>query len=92
MIRTISFCDFRDAFIKFDRKDNFSYEAAKALYDYLEELDATYELDVIALCCDYAEDTIENVLENYGLESIDELHDHTVVIWSDNNNILYQVF
>jgi hypothetical protein len=41
------------------REKQFSYEAQKALFDYLEDLEESmeekFELDVIALCCEYAE-------------------------------------
>jgi hypothetical protein len=38
------------------------------LFDYFEELDADMELDVIAICCDYSEDTPESIVESYGIE------------------------
>jgi len=42
-----------------DRKDNFSYEGLRALFDYLELLEEDMgqpmELDVIALCSEYSE-------------------------------------
>jgi len=59
MNRSISFCDFQDAFRDYDRKENFSYDGLKALFDYLEQYEddtgKQVELDVIALCCDYTE-------------------------------------
>ena len=62
MKRTISISkgDFRDAFQRRGRGDNFSYEGLGALYDHLEEGTAQgaeeYELDVIELCCLYSAD------------------------------------
>lgn len=57
IIEEVSFSRFYDAFNC--RRDNFSGEGLKALYDYLEELSegtgADLELDVIALCSEYAE-------------------------------------
>lgn len=77
------------------RKDQFSHEAKMALYEYLidcegDDLASQLELDVIALCCDYSEDAIENVLKEYNLESLEELQNQTVVIWDDGTNVLYQ--
>ena len=59
---------FRDAFHRAGRSDQFSYEALELLFDHLEELDPDMELDVIAICCDYAEDSPEDVIESYGIE------------------------
>jgi hypothetical protein len=84
---------FRDYFKLYEREHHFSYEGLGALYDYLieyeESCDHKIELDVIALCCEYSEEPIKDVLENYNLESIDELKDHTQVIWHDEENVLY---
>ena len=93
MIQRLTFCDFRDAFRRFDRLDTFSYDGAKALFDYLEEADENWELDVVALCCDYNEDTIENVLsEHEGIVDLDELMCQTMVVWHDEERVLYAQF
>ena len=55
MIINVNFSLFCDQFSAMGRYGQFSYEAKKALYDYLEEIDSSYELDVIALCCDFVE-------------------------------------
>jgi len=59
MKQTVSMGDFRDTFKAYDRTDNFSYDGLKALFEYLEEMEADtgeeLELDVIALCCDFSE-------------------------------------
>jgi hypothetical protein len=89
---------FHDAFRDCDRLENFSYEGRDALYDYLEDFnDCEYcnkgfELDVIALCCEYYEDSIKNVLKEYSLESIEDLEQETTVIWNDDENILYLAY
>ena len=57
MKQNITFNNFCDSFEI--RKDNFSYEGLRVLYDYLNEFEedtgTDIELDVIALCCDYCE-------------------------------------
>lgn len=68
MIQTINVSDFRAAFHSMGRQEQFSYEGLGALFDYLEDAAPTYELDVIALCCDYSEDTTAQIAESYGLE------------------------
>lgn len=60
MKQTISFSQFHDAFKLWETyKDNFTYNGLHALFDYLEEYEQStgeeVELDVVALCCDYAE-------------------------------------
>ncbi len=77
MKQTISFTDFRDAFRTMDRLDNFSYDGARILFDYLEEIeedaDQEIELDVIALCCDYSEATPEEIASYYRISLADDL-------------------
>ena len=78
MKTTLDFSDFRDAFHRLDRGNNFSREALELLFDYLEELDPDMELDVIALCCDYCEDTLEDVISSYSIDVEDMDDDDTV--------------
>lgn len=95
MYTTINSSSFHDAFIRMDRKDQFSYEAREALFSYLEEYEEStgqqIELDVIALCCDYAEyDNLKDFLsqtwyttEDY--ETIEDLEQDTTVITIPNS-------
>lgn len=87
MKTTVSKHDFRKAFEDYNRQDNFSYEGLDALFDYLEnyeeETDSEIELDVIALCCEFMEETIDYILDYYDLDSLDELQDNTTVIYVD---------
>lgn len=59
IITTVSVSDFRDAFRAMGRHDQFSYDALGALFDYYDELSEDtgepWELDVIAICCDWEE-------------------------------------
>lgn len=110
MKQTINFTDFRDAFKAHDRMENFSYEGAALLFEWLEQYEdetgEELELDVIALCCDYNEDTVQDIIENYSIDSssceddaevtrcvIDYLNTHTIVIGcTDEGTIVYAVF
>jgi hypothetical protein len=98
---------FRDEFRQCGRADQFSYEALGLLFDYLEDIDPDHDLDVIALCCEYAEDSIEQIADWYGLEfsSIEEgdtdgerdhvlayLNDHTSVVGVTPSGIVYAQF
>lgn len=70
MIEQVTFNTFRDRFRQYDRLENFSYEGAEALFNYLEELEedlgTPIELDVIALCCDYSEYDEKEFIDAYG--------------------------
>ena len=92
MKQTINFYQFRDAF-KNLRPNNFSYEGLTVLWEYFEQYEEStsteIELDVIAICCDYTESTIEEVLNNYGLNSIEELEEQTIVIPVNDKEVIY---
>lgn len=92
MIQRIGFCQFCDAFRDRGRNKKFTYEAKRALFDYLEELGEDIELNVIALCCEWHEETLEDVLHYYDLESLEELEENTTVLELPNGNILYQPY
>ena len=59
MKTTVNFSQFCDAFTTMGRGDSFSYQAKLALYEYLEEMHEDcgieYELDVVALDCEFCE-------------------------------------
>lgn len=90
MVQTINCSQFRDAFRSAGRVEQFSYEALGALFDYLEEVDPDFDLDVIALCCEYAEDSAENIAKNYNIEvdSLDELEDAVRAHLEENTSVV----
>jgi|TARA_R100000084_G_scaffold76637_1_gene34715 hypothetical protein len=99
MIRTINEYDFIDAFKKMGRENNFSYDGLVALYDYLEMLEddtgQPYNLDVIALCCEYREfDNLEEFQADYGdeYETIEDIQNATSVIMIDDTRFIIQQF
>ena len=61
MIQTINLEDFRQAFRNMDRGEQFSYEALELIFNHLEECDPDFELDVIAICCDFTEGDFQEV-------------------------------
>ena len=67
MFTRVNLSDFRDAFRSAGRKDQFSYDGLRVIFDYLEEYEEStgepVELDVIAICCDYYEMTPEEIIE-----------------------------
>ena len=96
IIQTVNQYDFRQAFAEYNRADNFSYKGLTALFEWLEELaydiNTPYELDVIALCCEFTEyEDLEEVRANYfstKLDNMDDLQDHTSVIEFDGGLII----
>ena len=98
MKQTINLYDFRNAFYKMGRKEQFSYGGLEILFDYLEELEQAtgeaLELDVISLCGEFIESTIDDLISEYDIdisdcdldddEAIEEtvleyMNDHTTV-------------
>ena len=63
---------FREAFRLAGRSEQFSHEGLEVLFDYLEDLSEDtgehIELDVAALCCDYYESSVEELIDNYNID------------------------
>ena len=105
MKQTIGLSQFQDAFMSI-RPDNFSYEGLEQLFNYFESYEQDtndeIELDVIAICCEYAENTPTDIAKYYNIELeddgnellnvLDYLADHTSVIGHTDNSIIYQQF
>lgn len=95
MKTTVNFDQFRDAFREL-RPNGFSFNGLEVLYDHLLNYEADtgteIELDVIAICCDFTESTIDEALEYYNLDDVDELMDATTVIFVDDTRIIYRDF
>ena len=89
---------FRDAFIRAGRVGNFSYDGLEVLFDYLEEIDPDYELDVIELCCNYCEMTLEELKSEYceDFETMEEarekLGENTIVCGETENSIIFAAY
>tara|TARA_R100000773_G_scaffold39088_1_gene34436 strand:- start:282 stop:581 length:300 start_codon:yes stop_codon:yes gene_type:complete len=99
MIRTINEYDFIDAFRKMGREENFSRNGLIALYEELEmvenDIGQPIELDVIALCCEYAEyDNLEEFQADYSedYETIEDIQNETTVIMIDADSFIIQQF
>ena len=107
MKMTVYFNDFIDAFNHAGREKQFSYKGKRALFDYLEQYEddtgEEIELDVIGLCCDYSEETPEEIAQSYDIEIsgdiadhfaqvLEHLEEHTQVIGTTDDSIIYQVY
>ena len=96
IIKTIdTVSELQNEFISYDR-DYYTYEGYQAILDYFEDFGDTYELDVIAICCDFNESTIEDIRNDYNIdddtEVIDYLNDNTYAVETVDDNILYISF
>lgn len=60
---------FRDQFHRCGRGDQFSYEALGLLFDYLNDCGSDVELDVVAICCEFSEDTPESIADYYSIDT-----------------------
>ena len=100
MINTINKYEFRDAFHKMGRGDQFSYEGLIALFDYLEMLEddigEPIELDVISLCCEYSEyENLKEFQDDYGdeYETLESIYNRTALIQvEDTERFIIQQF
>jgi len=109
MKTTIDFYKFQQEFVDSGRGDQFTNKGLKVLFDYLEQLEddlgEEIELDVIALCCDYAEGTPEEIAEENDIDLSDcdddeekmedvvkYLENETSVVGETGSTILYQQF
>jgi hypothetical protein len=107
MKKTVTEDMFVDAFTGAGRGDQFSVSGRRALFEYLEEIDREgaeeMELDVIAICCEFAEyeNALEAVSEYSGFEADEDasieareaaalewLQDRTTVITHDGGVII----
>ena len=93
---------FREAFRLAGRGDQFSYKGLDVLFDYLEQLSEDIgepiELDVVALCCDYYESSIEELIDNYNIDlsEVDEDDQDSIIevvreYLEDNTSVCGQV-
>ena len=75
MKQSVNLYEFRDAFTKADRTENFSYAGLGMLFEYFEEYEEScgteIELDVIAICCEYSEDHWEDIASDYDIDLSD---------------------
>ena len=93
---TLSKSDFRDAFFRMERGENFSYEGLGALFDFLEESGEEMELDVIGLCCDFSEyASFAEFQKDYGKENystLESVKEATTFIKIDDESFIIANF
>ena len=100
MKTTVNFSDFVDGFTKLEfRKDQFSYDGLKLIFDYLESFEEDgdeIEFDPVGICSDFTETTVPEFNSDYGtkfssIEEIEEyLDQHTSVIGRTEDGIVFE--
>ena len=69
IIQTVNEYDFHHAFNRMGRENQFSPAGRQTIYEMLDELSEDIgepiEFDVIAICCEYTEYTVVEVLEQF---------------------------
>lgn len=73
IVQTInSVYQFEACFREAQRGNQFSWEGFKVLFDYLDNLSddigEPIDMDVVALCCEYSEDSIDDIISNYSID------------------------
>ena len=105
MKTTVYFSEFCDYFRDI-RPDNFSYEGLRILFDYFDsDYFEDFELDVIAICCDFAESDYQSIAADYSIELdpemdedyqkqqvIEHLEGEGVYVGDSINGIVYRQF
>lgn len=92
MKQSVNFYQFANAFANSDRAEQFSRDALSAIFDWIEnyeqETEQETELDIIAICCDWSEESPEEIAENYGIDiagaSRDEIAESVMDYLQDN--------
>lgn len=110
IVKTFNENDFINEFKAYNRMDNFSYKGLRILFESLEQTaidcEMNIEMDVIALCCEYSEDSITDIINNYDIDLSDEsydskedlvaeyLQDNTFICgqYEDDNGVTYFVY
>lgn len=99
MIKVLNTNEVIDALLA-DDYANWSYDAAKALAEFYEELEDSLgepiELDVVAIRCEWSEASKEEVRSNYniddGVDVIEYLNERTMCINIDFETVLFMEF
>ena len=94
MKMTITLADFRNEFKTMGRSGQFTYDGITALFDgltdYEEATGEEWELDIIALCCEFTEYAdLAEIQDVYpDIEDMNDLEANTLVILTDSSIII----
>lgn len=94
---------FINEFVQHGRGTQFSTEGLTAMFDFFDEFSEDsgqdFKLDVIGLCCEFSEFTLEELQENYAIfegltpeKTLELLYDNTLVIRVNEDTVIIQDF
>jgi hypothetical protein len=103
MKQTVNFDMFVQAFEDFRRSSQFSFEALNIIFNYLEDSDPAYELNVIGICCEFSESTIQELIAEYDLDTSEDeeenlqtvrsfLEENTTIVGETADGFVYLQF
>lgn len=87
MKRTINKYQFRDAFKAVGRGASFSYAGLDALFDFFEEVNPDFELDPVAIDCDFSQHESAFHCMNYYMTS-DQFIDEFIEAMNEGDDAL----
>lgn len=96
MKQSINLYQFREAFERADRTNNFSYDGLRVLFEFIEQYEEDTgeetEFDVVAICCEFSEDDPSNIADNYRIdisecENDDDIRETVTEYLNDNTMI-----
>jgi hypothetical protein len=105
MKTTVTLFGFRQAFLNAGRGNHFSWEGLEVLFDFLKEQEditgIEMELDVMGLCCEFAEGTPAAIAAAFRIPSVsgadvteaevmDWLRDRTMIVGKTASGIIYR--
>ena len=75
IVKTFDFYDFKREFDVYNRRDQFSDNALELIYEYLQECysDSSFEMDTIAICCEFSERSCQDILQYYDVYTADDM-------------------
>ena len=109
IIMTMSKADFVERLVA-DKNASWSAEGAEVLFDYLDEMGddicASIEFDLVGLRCDYSEDTVDDLIDQYDIDVSDAEDDedektdlvrdylerNTAIVGETSDGFVYAVF
>ena len=104
MKTTVTEFGFLEAFNSHNRSNNFTPEALRALFEFFEDMESggeEIELDVIAICCEFSQSSVQDIMSDYqislddlGLESDADIEDIQLALegWLNNETIVVGSF
>ena len=104
MKTTVNKSSFIDAFTHSGRANQFSRQALELIFEYIEQLEQDTEeeteLDVIGICCDYAESSASQLVHDYSIDfegdesdAVREyLHNYTILVGETPTGFVYIQF